>query len=240
LDASKPTVINCIFSENAAGRGGAIGNWDSSGAKVINCTFYNNGSGRGGAIYNRCVVSNCILWGNQPKEIDQDKFGPDVTYSDIAGGWRGQGNVDADPCFVRVGYWADPNNIEVPVDPSRPNAVWIDGDYHLKSQGGRWDAGSNNWHMDDVTSPCIDAGDPNSPVGDEPFPNGGRINMGAYGGTAEASKSYFGGPICKTIVAGDINGDCRVDFADLAIIASHWLWDADVVPAPASLSPVKR
>jgi inhibitor of cysteine peptidase len=28
------------------------------------------------------------------------------------------------------------------------------------------------------------------PVGDEPFPNGVLINMGAYGGTTEASKSY--------------------------------------------------
>ncbi|MGD2095402.1 MAG: hypothetical protein PVH77_10380 [Phycisphaerales bacterium] len=35
----------------------------------------------------------------------------------------------------------------------------------------------------------VDAGDPNSPVGDEPLPNGGVINMGAYGGTREASKS---------------------------------------------------
>jgi len=43
--------------------------------------------------------------------------------------------------------------------------------------------------IDGITSPCIDAGDPSSPVEDEPEPNGGRINMGAYGGTAEASKS---------------------------------------------------
>jgi hypothetical protein len=42
---------------------------------------------------------------------------------------------------------------------------------------------------DAVTSPCIDVGDPATPAGDEPQPNGGRINMGAYGGTAEASKS---------------------------------------------------
>jgi hypothetical protein len=80
---------------------------------------------------------------------------------------------------------------------------------------------------DDVTSPCIDAGDPNSPVGEEPFPNGGRINMGAYGGTAEASKSYFGEPVCETIIAGDINGDCRVDSKDLAILAQHWLNSSD-------------
>ena len=45
------------------------------------------------------------------------------------------------------------------------------------------------WVQDEVTSPCIDAGDPTTAVGPEPFPNGGRISMGAYGGTAEASKS---------------------------------------------------
>ena len=33
-----------------------------------------------------------------------------------------------------------------------------------------------------------------TPIGREPFTNGGIINMGAYGGTAEASKSYFGEP----------------------------------------------
>jgi hypothetical protein len=32
-------------------------------------------------------------------------------------------------------------------------------------------------------------GDPNSPVGNEPEPNGDIINMGAYGGTVEASKT---------------------------------------------------
>ncbi|MHC4708055.1 MAG: PGF-pre-PGF domain-containing protein, partial [Planctomycetota bacterium] len=90
-----------------------------------------------------------------------------ATFSDIQGGWEGEGNIDADPLF------ADPDK----------------GDYHLKSEYGRWDAASGSWVVDEVTSPCIDAGDPNSAVGDEPEPNGGRINMGAYGGTAEASKS---------------------------------------------------
>jgi len=74
-----------------------------------------------------------------------------------------------------------------------------------------------------VTSPCIDAGDPNSPIGYEPFPNGGIINMGAYGGTAQASKSYFGTPLCETIIAGDLNGDCKVDLADVTILMRHWL-----------------
>ena len=47
--------------------------------------------------------------------------------------------------------------------------------------------------------------------------------MDAYGGTSEASKSYFGKPVCETIVAGDINGDCKVDFTDMLILLSHWL-----------------
>jgi len=38
-------------------------------------------------------------------------------------------------------------------------------------------------------SPCIDAGDPSFDFSSEPEPNGGRINMGAYGGTSEATIS---------------------------------------------------
>lgn len=56
--------------------------------------------------------------------------------------------------------------------------------------------------------------------------------MGAYGGTAEASKSYFGSVPCEVIVAGDIDGDCRIDYSDFAILAAHWLECA--APQPRS------
>jgi hypothetical protein len=46
----------------------------------------------------------------------------------------------------------------------------------------------DGWLEDSSTSLCIDAGDPNSDFSSEPWPNGERINMGAYGGTAQASK----------------------------------------------------
>jgi hypothetical protein len=160
---------------------------------------------------------NCILW-NSGREIDNvgnSTIG--VAYSDVQNGWLGEGNIDSDPLFAAPGYW-DPNG--TPDDPS--DDAWVDGDYHLKSQAGRWDPVGGSWVIDEVTSPCIDAGDPNSLIGLEPFPNGGRVNMGAYGGTAEASKSYFGEPLCETIMAGDINGDCKVDFTDLAILVEHW------------------
>lgn len=139
--------------------------------------------------------------------------------------------TEADPCFVDPGYWADVNDPNIVVEPDDPNAVWMDGDYHLMSQAGRWDPASESWVKDDVTSPCIDAGAPQSPIAYEPFPNGGYPNMGAYGGTAEASKSYFGEPVCETIVAGDINGDCKVDVLDLARMACNWLG-----PGPLTLN----
>ena len=61
---------------------------------------------------------------------------------------------------------------------------------------------------DDVTSPCIDAGNPASDYSNEPQPNFARINMGAYGNTLEASKSGW-------TIPGDANGDCRVNILDL-------------------------
>jgi hypothetical protein len=146
-----------------------------------------------------------------------------VTYCAVQGGHPGEGNIDADPCFVAPGHWADPNDPSIILGPDDPCAVWVPGDYHLKSQAGHWDRETEGWMLDEVTSPCIDAGDPNRPIDAEPFPNGAVANMGAYGGTAEASRSYFGGPICETQIAGDINGDCIVDDTDMEILTSHWL-----------------
>jgi hypothetical protein len=60
-------------------------------------------------------------------------------------------------------------------------------DYHLRSTGGSWHNGA--WTADTATSPCIDAGSTASEFNCEPAPNGGRVNLGAYGNTGEASKS---------------------------------------------------
>jgi len=210
LGFPSPTVFNCIFNRNEAVRaGGGLQNWGGQ-PTVINCTFSENsavtvGGGLGEGNNSRTFVSNCIFWGNRASgrtDANAQIGGgtTDVTYSCVQGGKSGEGNMDTDPHF------ADPQN----------------DDYHLKSQAGRWDTLSEGWTQDDVTSPCIDAGDPLSPIGPEPFPNGGFVNMGAYGGTTQAGNSYFGGPPCNYIVAGDLNGDCQVDHADLEIMALHW------------------
>ena len=57
------------------------------------------------------------------------------------------------------------------------------------SSVGRWDPVREIWMVDDDNSPCIDAGNPESDWTEEPEPNGRRINIGAYGGTDQASWS---------------------------------------------------
>ena len=54
----------------------------------------------------------------------------------------------------------DVNDSEQFVEPADPNAIWLDGHYHLLSGAGRWHSLTNAWIIDDVNSPAIDAGDP--------------------------------------------------------------------------------
>ena len=212
-DQSNPTLINCIFSANSAinSTGGGV-NSIRSITTFINCTFAANRASYGNSIAcwqtwqkekpQPCLafITNSILWDDSYQIWNEEGSIVTVSYSDIKGGqsaiydplstvvWS-NGNIDTDPNFASPGYWAAWNDIGVAVEPNELNAIWVDGDYHLKSEAGRWDPESDIWVYDEVTSPCIDAGDPNSPIDLEPLPNGDRINMGAYGGTTEASKS---------------------------------------------------
>jgi len=195
--ASNPVIRNCVVVQNYGSGIRAV-----RGAEITSCTAADN-PGIGIWISQGAVV-NSIVWANGQRQLYNPDDNASVTYCDVQGGWPGTSNLDADP------YFAAPRS----------------SDYHLKSQAGRWDTNSQSWVKDGVTSPCIDAGDPMLPIGHEPFPNGGIINMGAYGGTAEASKSYFGELVCEVIVAGDIDGDCKVDFADFALMAQHWLQES--------------
>jgi hypothetical protein len=169
-NGSNPTIINCGITANA---GAGVQMWALAGGRVTinnrpiitNCTIA--GNLQGGISGGIPTITNSIIWGNLPEQIAEAKDTVAITYSDVQGGLQDEGNINADPLF------ADPGN----------------GDYHLKSQAGRWDANSQTWVQDQVTSPCIDAGDPSTPIGFEPSPNGGVVNMGAYGGMVEASKS---------------------------------------------------
>jgi hypothetical protein len=189
--ASEAILQNCLIAGNAAKAGTGIyalrnaAEAENASAlkecilQVLNCTIADNqvmvsieDTTRIGAIDVmgcRVVVKNSIVWPHQGQSLLLPGLSgeSDVTYCDIRGGYPGAGNIQTDPLFASA----------------------ESGDYHLQSRSGRYDPLSDTWVIDSVHSPCIDAGDPEDPFGYEPFPNGRRINMGAYGGTEQASKS---------------------------------------------------
>ena len=111
--SSSPILKNCTFSNNSAENGGGMCNYiirghavfDQSNPTLTNCIFIMNfASENGGGMCNNDkshpMLTNCILWDDSPEEIYDDDSTTIVTYSNVQGGWGGEGNIDADPCFV--------------------------------------------------------------------------------------------------------------------------------------------
>jgi len=227
------TLTNCVIARNTVTSGGggvACSYWNAS-LTIRNCTVWGNSGGAlygGGGVLCRnasTTVTNSIVWGNNSSKGRQISIQDPastliITYSNVGGGQAGvnvesgctldwgEGNIDADPLF------ADPDN----------------EDYHLKSEAGRWNPNSQTWVLEDVTSLCIDVGDPNSDWTSELWPHGERINMGAYGGTLQASRS-----LSDAGNVADLNRDGIVDSADMRIMVDNWGKDeplCDIGPMP--------
>ena len=244
----RPTIFESIITANSAEYGGGI-YCKYFNLNIVNSTIVGNSAGYGGGVNcdydSNPLITNSILWDNFALEYGHQIFvggdaGASLSYTDLQGGrdnisvdpngtlnWL-PGNINVDPCFVEPGFWADVNDPNIILEPNDLNAVWVHGDYHLKSAGWSWDAEHGRWTYDDVTSRCIDAGNPGSPLGDEllsiPFdPNNIwghnlRINMGAFGGTAQASM-----PPYDWALLSDMTNDGISDFNDIEIFSSLWL-----------------
>ena len=112
-DTASPTLTNCLFSANTvAGGGGGVYN-QYAAPTMTNCTFSANKAAWGGAIENgqsaSSTLTNCILWGNSAWASNNEIYNYDdvtspatavLTYSCIAGGYAGAGNISTDPLFV--------------------------------------------------------------------------------------------------------------------------------------------
>ena len=153
---SSPTIMNCRITLNTANTGGGIRCLASSPI-ISNCTITGNRADYdGGAIY--CQSSfptflNCILWNDSPEEVFVDSGNPIITYSDVQGGWEGEGNIDEDPLFTLKS--------------------WFGFDYGLRTSSPCIDSGDPtieddiyDWH----------------PLCPDWYVNCARSDMGAYGG----------------------------------------------------------
>ncbi|MFQ6034655.1 MAG: S8 family serine peptidase [Sedimentisphaerales bacterium] len=267
---SNPIIKNTIFSHNSAEKfGGGIKNYESS-PSLLNCTISANRAEFTGGIWNGpgsgSQLSNCILWANS------DSAGMDESAQILF--------CEAELRCAARGSSNDETSVEIPAGQGPINYCCIQGwtgrlggignmvaepyfvdaeneDYHLKSEAWRWDNERGRWHYDELTSPCIDAGNPGSALEDELLtvpddPNNLwgvnlRINMGAYGGTDQASMPPPGASLLADITndglvnmkdfaaqalywmtaqsrqPGDLNRDGLVDSADLILLAEDWL-----------------
>jgi uncharacterized protein (DUF2141 family) len=237
VSSSTATITNNLIVDSSwAGIEGSL----SSLSRIVGntiayhdfCGIINSGT-EPSNIYNNIVIGNeygIFLLGSSNSPVPM----ADISYNNV---WNnseynyyaewGTACIPEDPgCIPVVGsepFDPQPGTGEMSVDPLFADAAG--GDFHLKSAAGRWNPNTQTWVADLNTSLCIDAGNPGCPVGDEPDPNGNRINMGAFGGTAQASKS----PPDWALLS-DMTNDRTNNFADLKVLVDYWLTAGQCLP----------
>jgi len=219
----------------------------NSSPTLRHLTLVNNKTGIQATGAANPVVEHCILWDNS----DHDLMGTSARFSCIQRitEANGEGNLSQDPLF------AEPNQGDY--------SLLVERDFHLLSSGGRYSPTYANWVMDTQTSPCVSAGDPNTPLAEQSLSYSAVVNMGAYGATTQASRAPRFVPVISFIdlKEGDIvgrSGALRVDARDmdgqiLAVEFLHngqrigvdtdgrgedgWAWDLRAIPTgPAALT----
>jgi hypothetical protein len=104
IEGSHP-ILNSVTIENNISNysGGGIALVDCDNANLSHVNIYGNTSIQGGGMtlsHSNPTLTNSIIWGNSPESIYIYSATPLITYSDIEGGWEGEGNIDIDPLFV--------------------------------------------------------------------------------------------------------------------------------------------
>ena len=157
---SYPVISKIILIGNSAQMGGGLDIYGTSNPVIINATIADNSADSGGGIYceydGDLTVQNSIIYGNTPQQIvcaqalnpPWDLNSLEFNYSDIEGGEEGivtNGNASIE--------WSVGN---IDLNPLFTDP--IEADYTLQPD-----------------SPCIDAGDPESPLD----PDGTLADIGA-------------------------------------------------------------
>jgi C1A family cysteine protease len=178
----------------------------ASQVRLENCTIIGSASGsRYCGIYlwlpNNFSMTNSIVVVDGASDAKVWQSAGNSWYSDYNDFWVTNGAVIATtPAAGGLGEWRSRTGLDV--HSLSVNPLFVDSaeeDYHLQSVAGSYHGGT--WTADPNTSCCIDAG--YGTEGSESEPNvtlgrglwEGRRNLGAYGGTEQASKTPDGSVI---------------------------------------------
>jgi parallel beta-helix repeat protein len=166
-----PSIRNSVITGNTAiSDGGGISCYTNSDAIINSCTISRNSAASGGGVF--CIsnssptINNCAITDNTGEGVYSSNAGgtsdPQITYSDVDNNSLGDFGGDVAPdlgVIVGVNANGDPRDpyFNISLDPmyADPDA----GDFQLQ-----------------VTSPCIDAGDPSTPLD----PDGTLADIGAF------------------------------------------------------------
>lgn len=149
VDTKIVKIFNNIISENnclssySLGGGIEIGNWSANSdvkiakAEIINNTIVNNSVKReGGGIYllniEAEIMNNIIRSNNAPvnKQLSFTSMPtlPIVSFSNIEGGFEGEGNIDSDPMFCDSSMCILPFEESLCIDAGNPKPIYNDRD----------------------------------------------------------------------------------------------------------------
>ena len=208
---------NCLFAGNSSSSfGGALMLTET--ASATSCTFAWNTAKQGGAVANnlgQCVFSNVVFhanssfsggddlleyspnnwsYGDRARIFDHCSFDADPGEYQVAAvgvklGCRYEGILKYLKVTVGAGMvYGAPRLVGDSVEAGADDdaSAWTERS-RLASTSGHWTGSA--WQCDSVMSGLVDAGPAAWAVGDEPKPNGGRVNMGFDAGLSTTSKS---------------------------------------------------
>jgi hypothetical protein len=199
---SNPNITNNFITQNEAIYGGGISVESSfASPSIINSTIAYNLAHYGGGVYCEhysLTVLNSILYFDSAlasgNEIYVNGGIFTVTYSDVDGGWEGEGNIDADPLFVDA----------------------ANGDYHLSDSSpcigaGIMTTGVPTEDFEGDPRPNPPASNPDIGADENPLAEPISGDTGAINGTVTDKET--GDPIPKAIVIA-INIETKEKFID--------------------------
>ncbi|MCK5051354.1 MAG: carboxypeptidase regulatory-like domain-containing protein [Candidatus Cloacimonetes bacterium] len=148
---SNPIIDHAVMYGNSSSFGGAVYVFNYSAPQFINCTIYNNNASYGGGfycidLYGEPIITNSIVWGNT-SSYNLQIFSNSSIHPPVV--------TYSDVQDGTGEYWFGEGCIDA--DPE-----FLDP--------------TNNIFLLGASSPCIDAGDPSSPLD----PDGSIADMGAF------------------------------------------------------------